>query len=45
EWVQDLQNYFWSEAEINHKLFEIMSHSFASVYQFSLQHKVGMRMA
>jgi len=45
EWVQDLQNYFWSEQEINQRLFEIMSQAFASVHEFSVQHKVGMRMA
>jgi len=45
EWVQDLQNYFWTEQEINKKLFEIMSTAFQSVYSFSLEHKVNMRLA
>lgn len=45
EWVQDLQNYFWNEKEINKKLFEIMSTAFHAVHAFALEHKVGMRLA
>ncbi|MFO1462469.1 MAG: Glu/Leu/Phe/Val dehydrogenase [bacterium] len=45
EWVQDLQNYFWNEKEINKKLYEIMSSAFQSVHAFSVEHGVNMRLA
>ena len=31
EWVQDLQNFFWEENEVNTKLSRIMRHSFSAV--------------
>ncbi|MBI3803349.1 MAG: Glu/Leu/Phe/Val dehydrogenase [Nitrospirae bacterium] len=45
EWVQDLQNFFWKEKEINEKLREIMSNAFNAVLTLSQEEKVGMRMA
>jgi glutamate dehydrogenase (NAD(P)+) len=45
EWVQDLQNYFWHEKEINKRLWEIMSNAFKTVYQFSIKNQVNMRNA
>jgi len=45
EWVQALQEYFWSEAEVNGKLKELMDRSFASVLAVSLERKVDMRRA
>ncbi len=45
EWVQDLQNFFWTEAEVNQKLKEMMSRSFGEVLQMSKKEKVGMRLA
>lgn len=45
EWVQDLQNLFWKEKEINHRLWEMMSDAFERVYQTSLKEKVDMRTA
>ncbi len=45
EWVQDLQNFFWKEREINERLWEILSQAFQSVYSFSQSHKVPMRTA
>lgn len=45
EWVQDLQNFFWEENEVNHKLTKIMRHSFAAVEHTRRQHKTNMRTA
>jgi glutamate dehydrogenase (NAD(P)+) len=44
EWVQGLQEFFWTEDEINNKLERIMMHSFESVLDQTLRHKVSMRM-
>ncbi len=43
EWVQDLQNFFWSEKEINERLFEIMKRAFHETWERSLHEKIGMR--
>ena len=45
EWVQDRHGYFWSEAEVNTRLEDIMTRSFADVLKLSQQHKVNMRTA
>jgi glutamate dehydrogenase (NAD(P)+) len=45
EWVQDLQNYFWSETEIVGRLREIMGRSFNDVMAVAEQEKVDMRTA
>src|SRR2546423_2029027 len=45
EWVQDLQNFFWEENEVNAKLTRIMRNSFASVESTMRQHKTDMRTA
>jgi glutamate dehydrogenase (NAD(P)+) len=45
EWVQDLQNYFWSEAEIVARLREIMNRAFAEVLDTSIREKTDMRTA
>lgn len=45
EWVQDLQNYFWSENEIVGRLREIMSRAFAEVLAVADQEGVDMRTA
>ncbi|HEX9978196.1 MAG TPA: Glu/Leu/Phe/Val dehydrogenase [Acidimicrobiia bacterium] len=45
EWVQDLQNYFWSEAEIVGRLREIMSRAFDEVLSVAVSHKTDMRTA
>ena len=44
EWVQGLQEFFWTEEEINNKLERIMVHSFESVLDQAVNHKVSMRM-
>jgi len=45
EWVQDLQNFFWEENEVNGKLTKIMKHSFAAVEASMRTHKTDMRTA
>lgn len=45
EWVQDLQNFFWEEHEVNNKLTKIMRNSFASVEATMKAHKTDMRTA
>src|SRR3989338_477665 len=45
EWVQDLQNLFWKEKEINHRLWEMMSDAFEKVYATAQREKVDMRTA
>ena len=45
EWVQDLQNFFWEENEVNNKLTKIMRHSYAHVYSTMQKHKTDMRTA
>jgi glutamate dehydrogenase (NAD(P)+) len=45
EWVQDLQAYFWSEEEVNHRLRQIMETSFLDVYGMSTARNYTMRQA
>lgn len=44
EWVQDLQFYFWDEAEVNQNLQRIMVTSFKRVWDYSHEHQVSLRM-
>ncbi|MBI5434231.1 MAG: Glu/Leu/Phe/Val dehydrogenase [Planctomycetes bacterium] len=45
EWVQDRAAYFWSEAEVNTKLEQVMVRSFAEVDATAKKYKVSMRIA
>jgi glutamate dehydrogenase (NAD(P)+) len=45
EWVQDLQNFFWTEKEVNQKLQDILVRAFHQVLQMSQREKVDMRLA
>lgn len=45
EWVQDLQQYFWSENEVEDRLTPIMRDSFMRVLNVKETHDVDMRMA
>lgn len=45
EWVQGLQEFFWSEEEINERLERIMVRSFNSVLEIALNHRVPLRTA
>ena len=44
EWVQDLQNYFWEEEEVNSRLERIMVRSFREVWDFSQKKQVPLRL-
>jgi glutamate dehydrogenase (NAD(P)+) len=43
EWVQGLQQFFWSERDVNLKLREIMVRSFQEVLEMAKKHQVNMR--
>ena len=43
EWVQDLQNFFWEEDEVNKKLEVIMKRAFREVHETSQKYRVNMR--
>jgi glutamate dehydrogenase (NAD(P)+) len=44
EWVQDLQCFFWDEAEVNENLERILVRSFEQVWSFSQEQKVPLRL-
>jgi glutamate dehydrogenase (NAD(P)+) len=43
EWVQDLQELFWDEDEVNARLEKVMVRAFHDVYQMAMKHRVDMR--
>jgi len=43
EWVQDLQSFFWTEAEVNDKLYRQLEMAYHQVLQFAKKHKLYMR--
>ena len=45
EWVQDLQEFFWEETEINQKLRHIINRAYREVSRISKERKISMRMA
>jgi glutamate dehydrogenase (NAD(P)+) len=45
EWVQDLQNFFWTEDEVNKKLRDLLVKAFHEVLDMSRKQAVGMRLA
>jgi glutamate dehydrogenase (NAD(P)+) len=45
EWVQGLQEFFWTEEEINERLERIMVRSFSSVLDLALKHRIALRTA
>lgn len=45
EWVQNLQNYYWSLEEVDTKLKVIMDDSFDNVYAYRKEYRVDMRTA
>lgn len=45
EWVQGMQNFFWSEKDVNNRLWEIISSAFNRVYEFHDQKKANMRLS
>ena len=44
EWVQDLQNFFWEEEEVNQQLSNIMVRSFREVWGYAEAQEVPMRL-
>jgi glutamate dehydrogenase (NAD(P)+) len=45
EWVQDLQQYFWDEDQVNAKLRELMLRAFRQVRALAKERKITNRMA
>jgi glutamate dehydrogenase (NAD(P)+) len=45
EWVQDIQQFLWSEEQVNQKLQELMLKAFHQVLQLSQSRKLTMRVA
>jgi glutamate dehydrogenase (NAD(P)+) len=45
EWVQGLQEYFWSEDEVNARLYEIVSRAFDETWALQAARDVPMRIA
>ncbi|MBX3301611.1 MAG: Glu/Leu/Phe/Val dehydrogenase [Nitrospira sp.] len=45
EWVQDLQRFFWSAADIQNRLQAIITSAFHRTLHFSAERQVSMRMA
>jgi len=45
EWVQDLQQFFWDESEINRKLENVMDNAFVQVVKVHEEKDVDMRIA
>jgi len=43
EWVQDLQNFFWTEVEVNDRLYRIMEQAFSQVMQYAKREKLYNR--
>lgn len=45
EWVQDIQQLWWSEAQVNQRLEELMLKAFSQVRSIAQQRKTPMRLA
>jgi glutamate dehydrogenase (NAD(P)+) len=45
EWVQDIQQFLWSEEQVNQKLQELMLRAFHQVYNLSRERRLPMRTA
>jgi glutamate dehydrogenase (NAD(P)+) len=45
EWVQDLQQFFWDEAEVNDRLYRVLQRAFASVLERAGREAVSHRTA
>jgi glutamate dehydrogenase (NAD(P)+) len=43
--VQDIQQYLWTEHQVNEKLKELMGRAFSQVRRLALERKLSMRMA
>jgi glutamate dehydrogenase (NAD(P)+) len=45
EWVQDMQQFFWSETQVNQKLEELMLKAFHQLRNLAVKHDFAMRTA
>jgi len=45
EWVQDIQSFFWSAAQVNSRLARIMKSAFDTVWETGERHGVDLRTA
>jgi len=45
EWVQDIQSFFWSAAQVNARLARIMKSAFDNVWETGARHDVDLRTA
>jgi glutamate dehydrogenase (NAD(P)+) len=45
EWVQNLQYFYWDEAETNARLAQIMRRAFQDVWTMAQEKKVSLRIA
>jgi len=45
EWVQDMQQFFWDEAQVNQKLEQLMLKAFHQVRSLAKESKIPMRLA
>ena len=45
EWVQDMQQFLWSEQQVNEKLQELMLKAFHQVRRLAKERKLSMRTA
>ncbi|MCL2862017.1 MAG: Glu/Leu/Phe/Val dehydrogenase [Firmicutes bacterium] len=45
EWVQNLQNFYWTEEEVNEKLDRMMCKAFSEVWKLSTHEKINLRSA
>src|SRR6185295_8468363 len=45
EWVQDMQQFFWDEAQVNQKLEELMLKAFHQVRGLAKEENIPMRLA
>jgi glutamate dehydrogenase (NAD(P)+) len=43
EWVQDLQEFFWEEDDVNRRLEKIMVKAFDDVFKTAQKYRVDMR--
>jgi glutamate dehydrogenase (NAD(P)+) len=45
EWVQDLQNFLWSDVEVTDRLYRILDNAFSAVIKRSKERKIPHRMS
>lgn len=45
EWLQNLANSYWSEAEVKNRLKKQISEAFSAIWQIGLSHKIDLRTA